>query len=278
LQVPGVYLVKDPTKKKEGTLLIIKDTSQTKESVDGEAIPEPAFDWKDRLKSWRQMQTSKGAIKSFTDRKKEIFDSAVMSILACLQTPINTQRIKKQVESVFLNGAKRVAGLKLLGSLISMELPQNHRFDLISWFASSLRGNKNQMCHYLDDLKGCGLHFEDLARENFFQILRGLVRQLKECTEESEIKVILNALKWKYVARDHASLRNLDIFRTLHEGDGKKENKLKRAWGRPIKQEVISNESEKKLTKEVIDLFEQVFLLTVGRIIKPDTGALMKLK
>jgi hypothetical protein len=32
------------------------------------------------------------------------------------------------------------------------------------------------------------------------------------------------------------------------------------------------------LTKEVIDLFEQVFLLTVGRIIKPDTGAYIKLK
>ena len=40
----------------------------------------------------------------------------------------------------------------------------------------------------------------------------------------------------------------------------------------------MSNEGEKKLTKEVIDLFEQVFLLTVGRIIKPDTGAFMKLK
>jgi hypothetical protein len=32
------------------------------------------------------------------------------------------------------------------------------------------------------------------------------------------------------------------------------------------------------LTKEVVDLFEQVFLLTAGRIIKPDTGANMKLK
>lgn len=149
---------------------------------------------------------------------------------------------------------------------------------MISWFASSLRGNKNHMSHYLDDLKGCGLHLEDLARENFFTILKGLVKQLKESTEESEIKVILNALKWKFWARDHASLRNLDIFRTLHEGDGKKDNKLKRSWGRPLKQEVISNENEKKLSKEVIDVFEQVFLLTVGRIIKPDTGALMKLK
>ena len=101
---------------------------------------------------------------------------------------------------------------------------------------------------------------------------------MKETNEESEIKVILNSLKWKFLARDHASLRNLDIFRTLHEGNGKKDNKLKKSWGRPLKQEVVSNENEKKLTKEVIDVFEQVFLLTVGRIIKPDTGTLMKLK
>ncbi|CDW73494.1 UNKNOWN [Stylonychia lemnae] len=277
LQVPGVYLVKDPSKKKEGALLLIKDQSAIEKEM-GEQIPVPEYDWKDRLKSWRQMQTSKGAIKSFTDRKKEIFDSSVMSILACLQTPINTQRIKKQVESVFLNAAKRVAGLKLLGQLINLELPQKHRYDLISWFASSLRGNKNQMSHYLDDLKGCGLHLEDLARENFFTILRGLIKQLKESTEESEIKVILNAFRWKFIARDHASLRNLDIFRTLHEGNGKKDSKLKKAWGRPLKQEVIANENDKKLTKEVIDVFEQVFLMTVGRIIKPDTGAQLKLK
>jgi hypothetical protein len=134
------------------------------------------------------------------------------------------------------------------------------------------------MSHYLDDLKGCGLHLEDLARENFFNILKGLVKQLKESTEESEIKVILNAFRWKFIARDHASLRNLDIFRTLHEGNGKKDSKLKKAWGRPLKQEVIANENDKKLTKEVIDVFEQVFLMTVGRIIKPDTGAQLKLK
>ena len=61
------------------------------------------------------MQTSKGAIKSFTERNKEIFDSSIMSILACLQTAIQTQKIKKQVETVFINGSKRVAGLKILG-------------------------------------------------------------------------------------------------------------------------------------------------------------------
>ncbi len=53
---------------------------------------------------------------------------------------------------------------------------------------------------------------------------------------------------------------------------------MKRAWGRAIKQEVVSTEKDKKLTKEVVDLFEQVFLLTAGRIVKPDIGANMKLK
>ena len=89
LQVPASYLFKDPTKKKEGHLIFIKDHSRQHEA-DGSAQPQPEYDWKDRLKSWRQMQTSKGAIKSYTDRKKEIFDSSVMSILACLQSPINT--------------------------------------------------------------------------------------------------------------------------------------------------------------------------------------------
>lgn len=87
LQVPASYLFQDPSKKKEGHILMIKEPSK-----DGS---EPGFDWKDRLKSWKQMQTSKGSIKSFTDRKKEIFDSSVMSILSCLETPITAQRIRK---------------------------------------------------------------------------------------------------------------------------------------------------------------------------------------
>ena len=202
------------------------------------------------------MQTSKGAIKSFTDRKKEIFDSSIMSVLACLQTPISAQRIKKQVETVFLNASKRIAGLKLLGDIMGLDLPQKHRFDMMNWFSSSLRGNKNQLSHYLDDLKGCGNHLELQARENFFTILKALIKQVKESKEDVEIKAILNSLKWKYLARDHVSLKNLDIFKTLHEGDGKKDSKLKKAWGRPLKQEVIASDADKKLPKEVIDLFE----------------------
>lgn len=104
-----------------------------------------------------------------------------MSILACLQTAIHTQKIKKQVETVFINGSKRVAGLKLLGQLLNFELPSSHRYDLMSWFCGSLRGNKNpHVAHYLDDLKGCGHHLEELAKENFFSILKGMVAKLRE--------------------------------------------------------------------------------------------------
>lgn len=70
----------------------------------------------------------------------------------------------------------------------------------------------------------------------------------------------------------------LNIFNVLRNGNGKRDNKLKKSWGRPLKQEVIKNEKDKKLTREVLDVFEQVFLLTVGRSIKSDTGVLMKLK
>lgn len=127
----------------------------------------------------------------------------------------------------------------------------------MSWFCGSLRGNKNpHVAHYLDGLKGCGLHLEELARENFFEILKGMVHQLKDSKDTDEIKVIINSLKWKYLARDHHSLYALDLFKVLHQGDGKADHKLKTSWGRPLKQEVLSSEKDKKLSKEVIDLFE----------------------
>lgn len=137
---------------------------------------------------------------------------------------------------MFINGSKRVAGLKILGKLLNFELPQAHRYDLMSWFCGSLRGNKNpHVAHYLDDLKGCGNHLEELARENFFAILRGMVFKLRESKDEDEIKVILNSLKWKFLARDHQPLSHLDLFKILHQGDGKPDHKLKKSWGRPLK-------------------------------------------
>ena len=74
----------------------------------------------------------------------------------------------------------------------------------MSWFSGSLRGNKNpHLAHYLDDLKGCGHHLEKFAKLEFFGIMKGMVLKLKESKNVDEIKVIINCLKWKYLARDH---------------------------------------------------------------------------
>ncbi len=87
----------------------------------------------------------------------------------------------------------------------------------MSWFCGSMRGTKNpKVSHYLDGLKGCGHHIEELARESFFEIMRGMVAQLKDSQDVNEIKVIINSLKWKYLARDHHSLYSLDLFKVLH--------------------------------------------------------------
>ena len=88
---------------------------------------------------------------------------------------------------MFLNATKRVAGLRIISNLMQLDLPKNIRLDLIMWFASSLRGNKNQLTHYLDDLKGCGEILEELSRDNFFNIIRGLVKHLKNSKEQDEI-------------------------------------------------------------------------------------------
>jgi hypothetical protein len=68
-----------------------------------------------------------------------------------------------------VQATQRVAGLKLIGILMSKNIP--HSFDLINWFCSALRGNTNNLCHYLDDIRGCGNSLEGQARENFFKII-----------------------------------------------------------------------------------------------------------
>ena len=56
------------------------------ETLIGEAFDQA--DWKTRLQQWRANQQSKGIIKDFTEVHKEIFESANMTVLAILQTPI----------------------------------------------------------------------------------------------------------------------------------------------------------------------------------------------
>jgi hypothetical protein len=89
LNIPSRFRKREPTKE-GGNLLLIKAPTSF---MDG--IPKPKLDWEGRLKAWKQSQTSKGAIKSLTDRTAEIWNSGIISILALLQTPIESGEIQK---------------------------------------------------------------------------------------------------------------------------------------------------------------------------------------
>jgi hypothetical protein len=82
LAVPEGFKKRDPTHTKDGHLMIIRAPTNFDD------IPEPKADWEERLKLWNQMQTSGGAIKSFTERSAEVLNSGILSILALLQTSI----------------------------------------------------------------------------------------------------------------------------------------------------------------------------------------------
>ncbi len=74
------------------------------------------------------MLTSKGAIKSLTEGKKEIFESTVMSVLATLQTPIDLNKINAKIEGAYIKGKQRIAGLKILAQLLTFENLSAHHY------------------------------------------------------------------------------------------------------------------------------------------------------
>lgn len=213
----------------------------------------------------------------------KIIDSISSNVLQFLQSAVHLKRLKKQSEIVFVLAAQRVAGLKLIATLMSKKMP--HSFDLINWFCSALRGNTNHLCHYLDDIRGCGLSLERQARDNFFLIIEGLLHKLQKSKEETEVRQILNSLRWDYNSTDHAVLERLGIFRMLRDGDSSSE-KLTRLWGSKFKYEFIFKESTAagtvktkdqdrkedfallnkiELSREVIDIFENVLVGGMGK-------------
>lgn len=111
---------------KEGQLKLLKAPT----IFEGK-LPQQNTDWQTRLKSWKQMQTSKGTIKSLTERQTEIWNSGITSILALLQTAIEADQIQKQIEKTYIEACKRAAGLKILSELFVFEAPWNNFNDLI---------------------------------------------------------------------------------------------------------------------------------------------------
>jgi len=271
LNIPLRFKRADPTRMKDGQLSLLRAPSSF------EGLPKPKLDWEGRLKAWKQMQTSRGAIKSLTERRAEVWNSGITSILALLQTAFDAQQIQKQVEKTYIDACRRTAGLKLVRDLVVREGPISALQDVVRWFSAAMRCNKNRLTHYLDDAQGQGIHLESQSRKYFFEILGALVQRLKVSKDPQEIKSILDALKWKYAGRDHGDLAQLKVFAVLHRGNGEKDNKLRQAWGRKVSPTPDSVDDQ-SLSKDVLELFEHLFLTVAGRIVEPDFGDDLKLK
>ena len=274
LNMPTSWGSKEQTKFNMIETLAEEEEKKIHSSEVKEEIP----DWKTRLDKWREIQESAGSIRNFEEQKAAIFSSSTTSILACLQTPISAQRIKKQIETIYLNALKRICGFRLIARLSYMKHSTEIRTEYLNWFCSSLRHNTNILSHYSNDVTGWGEHLRNELRKGFFLVFNGIVKQIGEWTDESEIKFLLNCCKWQFSASDHDDLIKSGIFEILSQGNGKKEkdkNPIKYCWGHNFK---YDSKEDYPLCQDVLDLFEQVLMAWFARIIKKDGGEEQKLK
>ena len=151
-----------------------------------------------------------------------------------LQIQCEVSRIVSRVEDVYIAAHKRAAGLQIFTQVC--ELLTNSWFrpafmDTIAWFGASLRGIGKEQAHYLDSLKGCGRKLEEALGERFFMVLKFVVHQLQvDKNTDVETEFFINSLRWRFSGRDHQSVSELKLFKTLH-----KEGKLYTHWGKAIK-------------------------------------------
>ena len=59
----------------------------------------------------------------------------------------------------------------------------------------------------MEGIRGCGTGFEDKARQYFFTIVREVIARIKgqgrlKIEKDLQIKNLLDALKWQYIAAD----------------------------------------------------------------------------
>ena len=135
--------------------------------------------------------------------------------------------------------------------------------DGVAWFCAAMRHNSNLISHYMEGIRGCGTGFKDKARQYFFTIIREVIGRLKDqgrlkIEKDLQIKNLLDALKWQYIAADHNVLSELNLFKELSRSAQNK--RLQTAWGKRFRYD-YSSHKKKSLTQEVFNTYE--FLLTV---------------
>lgn len=173
-----------------------------------------------KLKKIKTIQESKGTITSYENlSNKDIFNSCASSVLATLQCTVSAKNMMKAIEAKYISAMNRYCGLKIMGELSSCYMNDDTKISCFNWFCSALRHNTNILSHYSDDLNGMGEYLLDKCRISFFDVYNGIVRQLKDTTDESTIEFLLNCLEWKIGATDHQYILKSGIIQTLKDGN-----------------------------------------------------------
>ena len=79
-----------------------------------------AVNWMDRLKQWKKRQQTAGAVTSFEDQLYQQSNSAVFSVLGCIQASFTSKDLEDRVEQSLVNGLRRSAGLQLINFAMNL--------------------------------------------------------------------------------------------------------------------------------------------------------------
>jgi hypothetical protein len=89
------------------------------------------FDWRDRLKQWKNVQQSGGAVLNFTQKGQETFRSTSISVLGCLQATFSDKDLQDQIERSLMIGLQRSAGLDLLKYVTKLNGHKDQFYDAL---------------------------------------------------------------------------------------------------------------------------------------------------
>ena len=131
-----------------------------------------------------------------------------------------------------MKGLRRSAGLNLLNFAMQMDLERWVFMDLLQWFVTSLRANRDQVAHYTDNITGCGDSVVAAIGKEFFQIIKQVVLKIKRGKEFQIIKGLLGALIWNYRGNDMKYLAKFNIIDVIQRGDGDRMHPIRLAWGK----------------------------------------------
>ena len=108
-----------------------------------------------------------------------------------MQSKFTSDNLRDEIENVMIKGLRRSAGLELLSFAAQTNVGIGTFFDILQWFLTSLRANKQQVAHYSDDIAGCGDSVLSAIRKQFFKVIKTIIVKAKQTRDEKHLLVLI---------------------------------------------------------------------------------------